>query len=111
MIFVFLRQIILMKSLLFKYRKFIAGFLVFSAIVLSLFYSALKPSKSLPIYNPADVNPELVDSTVQYIANKHHIADFSFTNQNGKTITQKIMKAKFMLPIFSLPLAVLFVQK
>ena len=78
-----------MKSLLYKYRKFITGFLVFSAIALSLFYSALKPSKSLPIYNPADVNPELVDSTVQYIANKHRIADFSFTNQNGKTITQK----------------------
>jgi protein SCO1/2 len=50
-----------MKSILFKYRKFIAGFLVFSTITLSLFYSALKPSKTLPIFNPADVNPELVD--------------------------------------------------
>ena len=89
-----------MKSLLFKYRKFIAGFLVFSAIVLSLFYSALKPSKSLPIYNPADVNPELVDSTVQYIANKHHIADFSFTNQNGKTITQKDYEGKIYVADF-----------
>jgi protein SCO1/2 len=49
----------------------------------------LKPKKTLPIYNPSDVNPELVDTTVQYIANKHHIADFSFINQNGKTITQK----------------------
>jgi len=89
-----------MKSLLYKYRKFIAGFLVFSAIVLSLFYSALKPSKSLPIYNPADVNPELVDSTVQYIANKHHIADFSFTNQNGKTITQKDYEGKIYVADF-----------
>lgn len=89
-----------MKSFLFKYRKFIAGFLVFSAIVLSLFYSALKPSKSLPIYNPADVNPELVDSTVQYIANKHHIADFSFTNQNGKTITQKDYEGKIYVADF-----------
>jgi protein SCO1/2 len=52
---------------------------------------ALKPSKSLPIFN-SDVNPELVDSTVQYISKYHTIADFSFTNQNGKTITQKIMK-------------------
>ena len=89
-----------MKSLLYKYRKFIAGFLVFSAIVLSLFYSALKPSKSLPIYNPADVNPELVDSTVQYIANKHHIADFSFTNQNGETITQKDYEGKIYVADF-----------
>ncbi len=89
-----------MKSLLFKYRKFIAGFLVFSAIALSLFYSALKPSKSLPIYNPADVNPELVDTTVQYIANKHRIADFSFTNQNGKTITQKDYEGKIYVADF-----------
>jgi protein SCO1 len=89
-----------MKSLLFRYRKFILGFLVFSAIALSLFYSALKPSKSLPIYNPADVNPELVDSTVQYIANKHRIADFSFTNQNGKTITQKDYEGKIYVADF-----------
>lgn len=78
-----------MKSIFYSYRKFLIGFLIFSIITLSLFYLALKPSKSLPIYNPADVNPELVDSTVQYISKYHTIADFSFTNQNGKTITQK----------------------
>ncbi len=89
-----------MKSLLFKYRKFIIGFLVFSTVALSLFYLALKPSKSLPIYNPADVNPELVDTTVQYIANKHRIADFSFTNQNGKTITQKDYEGKIYVADF-----------
>ena len=43
----------------------------------------------LPIYSPRDVNPELVDSTVQHIGNDHKIANFSFTNQNGKIITQK----------------------
>lgn len=78
-----------MKSFFHKYRKFFGVLLVFSIIVISLFYTALKPKKKLPIYNPSDVNPELVDTTVQYIANKHFIADFSFTNQNGKTITQK----------------------
>jgi protein SCO1/2 len=73
---------------------------VFSIIVISLFYFALKPKKTLPIYNPADVNPELVDTTVQYIANKHHIADFSFTNQNGKTITQKDYEGKIYVADF-----------
>jgi protein SCO1/2 len=56
-----------MLSFFKKYRWFFIGVLVFSAIVVSLFYSALKPKKTLPIYNPADVNPELVDSTVQYV--------------------------------------------
>lgn len=73
---------------------------MFSIIVISSFYFALKPKKTLPIFNPADVNPELVDTTVQYIANKHHIADFSFTNQNGKTITQKDYEGKIYVADF-----------
>lgn len=83
-----------------KYRLFFGVFIVFSAIVLSLFYSALKPKKTLPIYNPADVNPELVDSTVQYKSKYHTIADFSFINQNGKTITQKDYEGKIYVADF-----------
>jgi protein SCO1/2 len=74
--------------------------LVFSVIVIFLFFQALKPKKTLPIYNPADVNPELVDSTVQYIQKYHTIADFSFTNQNGKTITQKDYEGKIYVADF-----------
>ena len=65
-----------------------------------MFYNALKPVKTLPIYNPADVNPELVDSTVQYVAKYHTIGDFSFTNQNGKTITQKDYEGKIYVADF-----------
>lgn len=89
-----------MQSLFYKYRIFLGVLLVFSIIVISLFYSALKPKKSLPIFNPSDVNPELVDTTVQYVANKHQIADFSFTNQNGKTITQKDYEGKIYVADF-----------
>jgi protein SCO1/2 len=89
-----------MLSFFKKYRWFFIGVLVFSAIVVSLFYSALKPKKTLPIYNPADVNPELVDSTVQYVEKYHTIADFSFTNQNGKTVTQKDYEGKIYVADF-----------
>ena len=71
-----------------------------SAIILTLFYLALKPKKTLPIYNPSMVNPELVDSTIQYISKYHTIADFSFTNQNGKTITQKDYEGKIYVADF-----------
>ena len=74
--------------------------IVLSAIILFLFYSALKPKKMLPIYNPSMVNPELVDSTVQYISKYHTIADFSFTNQNGKIITQKEYEGKIYVADF-----------
>lgn len=83
-----------------KYRIFIGTFLLFSIVTVSLFYNVLKPGKTLPIYNPADVNPELVDSTVQYIEKYHTIADFSFTNQNGKTITQKDYEGKIYVADF-----------
>lgn len=83
-----------------KYRILVLSFVLFSIVTVSLFYNALKPQKTLPIYNPADVNPELVDSTVQYVAKYHTIADFSFTNQNGKTITQKDYEGKIYVADF-----------
>ncbi|MDP5198343.1 SCO family protein [Flavobacterium sp. DG2-3] len=89
-----------MKSLLYKYRKFFIVLIVFSVVTISLFYSALKPKKTLPIYNPADVNPEMVDSTIQYKSKYHTIADFSFVNQNGDTITQKNYEGKIYVADF-----------
>ncbi len=71
-----------------KYKIFFGTMLVVSAVTLTLFYNALTPQKTLPIYNPSMVNPELVDTTIQYIARNHKIGDFSFLNQNGETITQ-----------------------
>jgi protein SCO1/2 len=89
-----------MLTTLKKYRLFIGFFIVFSIVTLTAFYSVLKPKKSLPIYNPMDVNPEMVDSTIQYIGNKHTIADFSFINQNGKIITQKDYAGKIYVADF-----------
>lgn len=89
-----------MKSILKKYRIFIGVFVIFSIITLFLFYTALKPEKTLPIFNPSDINPELVDSTVQYISKYHTIADFSFTNQNGKTVTEKDYEGKIYVADF-----------
>ncbi|MBS1533516.1 MAG: SCO family protein [Bacteroidetes bacterium] len=83
-----------------SFRIFFGIMAVISVICIALFYQALKPKKSLPIYNPADVNPEMVDSTVQYVKKYHTIADFSFTNQNGKTITQKDYEGKIYVADF-----------
>ena len=74
--------------------------LVISVIAVFLFYLVLKPARRLPVYNPSDVNPELVDSAVQYVSKYHTIADFSFINQNGKTITQKDYAGKIYVADF-----------
>ena len=78
-----------MLALLKPYRTFLLLFLIVSIAIFFGIYSLQTPEKMLPIYSPQDVNPELVDSTVQHIGNDHKIANFSFTNQNGKIITQK----------------------
>lgn len=83
-----------------KYKYFIVGFLIFSGLFLGIAFHLLTPKKTLPIYNPSDVNPELVDSTVQHISKYHTIADFSFTNQNGKIITQKEYEGKIYVADF-----------
>lgn len=89
-----------MLEFLKKFRIFFGIMSVFSVIIVFLFYQALKPKKSLPIFNPADVNPELVDSTVQYIQKYHTISNFSFTNQNGKVVTQKDYEGKIYVADF-----------
>ncbi|MUV05351.1 SCO family protein [Flavobacterium rakeshii] len=83
-----------------KYRIFFIVFFIISAIILSLFYNALKPAKTLKVYSPSDVNPELVDTTIQYVARNHKIADFAFVNQNGDTITQNDYKGKIYVADF-----------
>jgi len=83
-----------------KYKIFFIVLIILSAGILFLFNGALTPKKQLKVYSPADVNPELVDSTVQYVAKNHKIADFAFTNQNGKTITQDDYKEKIYVADF-----------
>lgn len=82
----------------FKFFGIVLFFL--SVIILYLFYQALKPKESLPVYQPSMVNPELVDSTLQYKRKYHAIADFSLVNQNGKTITQKDYEDKIYIADF-----------
>lgn len=86
---------------LLKRFKFIGIVLaILSVIIISVFYNLLKVEKKLPIYQPASVNAELVDSTIQYRKKYHKIADFNLINQNGETITQDDYKDKIYVADF-----------
>ena len=74
--------------------------LVFSAFVITAFYFILKPAKTLPIYQPSEVNQLLVDSSVAHVSKYHKISDFKLTNQNGKEITQEFYKNKIYVADF-----------
>lgn len=89
-----------MKGFFAKYKLFGIVLLVVSGVIISLFYSALKPKKHLPVYQPADVNYQLVDSTIQHVKNYHKIQDFALFNQNGKVITQNDYAGKIYVADF-----------
>ncbi|WP_456460956.1 SCO family protein [Lutibacter sp.] len=71
-----------------------------SVVMIYLIYSLLTPEKKLPIYNPADVNPKLVDESLIHIRRNHKVADFKLINQNGDTITQEDYKDKIYVADF-----------
>ena len=87
-------------NIFFKYKRFIIFFGVVSSIILLLFYIALLPQKKLPVFQPAMVNYELVDSTIQHVKKFHRIADFELINQNGKTVTQENFNGKIYVADF-----------
>jgi len=87
---------------LFRKRDFISiGFiLVFSTATISLFYTILKPVETLPIYQPAEVNEKLVDSSIIHVSKYHKISNFTLTNQNGEKITQENYNDKIYVADF-----------
>ncbi len=71
-------------------------FLIFSG-----FISCNQASKKeLPVYNPSDFNPELVDKSLRNLDKNHTVTDFELINQNGKTITQEDYKDKIYVADF-----------
>lgn len=89
-----------MLSFFSKFKFLGIVLLLLSAVIIYLFYNALQPKKILPVYQPADFNPELVDSTLVHVKKYHTIADFSLTNQNGETITQDYYRDKIYVADF-----------
>ena len=72
----------------------------FSVIFVPVLYFLVKPKTVLPIYNPVDVNPKLVDDRVKHISRDHKIMDFKLINQNGRVVTQKEFENKIYIADF-----------
>lgn len=89
-----------MRSFFARYKLFWITFLSLAVVIMYLFYNALQPKKSLPVYQPADFNPELVAPEISHVKKYHTIADFKLINQNGDTITQKNYEGKIYIADF-----------
>ena len=82
------------------YKNFGIFFSILCIIIIAIIYNVLNVKQPLPIYQPAMVSEELVDSTIQHQRKYHKIADFSLVNQNGETITQNTYKDKIYVADF-----------
>ena len=83
-----------------KYKFFGIVLAILSIFIIFSIYSVLKPVQKLKIYQPADFNAEVVDTTLQHIKKYHTIADFSLINQNGETVTEDDYKDKIYVADF-----------
>ncbi|ARV09583.1 SCO family protein [Winogradskyella sp. PC-19] len=82
------------------YKKFAIFFSILCIVIISIIFSILNKKEQLPIYEPDMVNEEMVDESIRHVSKYHTIADFSLTNQNGKTITQDDFKDKIYVADF-----------
>ena len=74
--------------------------LVFFILIMPLLFYLFVSKEKLPVYNPADLNPELVDSSLHATESNHTVSDFRLINQNGDTITQETYKNKIYIVDF-----------
>ena len=85
----------------FKKSKSTLLFLFFFTIVfVPVIYFLVSPKTKLPVYNPVDVNPRLVDDSVKHVSRDHRIANFQLINQNGQEITQDDFEGKIYIADF-----------
>ena len=74
-------------------------FLAIFSIGIFAAYNIISGNKKLPVLRPADINPVLVDESVQQ-NNTHRVGDFSLTDQRGRAISENDLNGKIYLADF-----------
>lgn len=74
----------------------IAGIFIFGVLIA---YTIIKPADRLPVYQPSDINPALVDEEVRNRTD-HRVADFTLINQLGDTVTGADAEGKIRIVDF-----------
>jgi len=73
---------------------------IFSVVSIYIFAKIQTPVKKLPILNPVDINPKLVDPSVRYVRAYHKIEPFKMIDQDGKVVTNNTYKNKIYVADF-----------
>lgn len=74
--------------------------LVIICSVLQLFSCNQIVKTDLPVFNPSDFDPKLVDASMRNVNENHKVKDFNLINQNGENITAKNYENKIYVVDF-----------
>lgn len=80
-------------------KRFIPAILI-SIVGITIAYFMIDKPKKLKIYNPIDINPDLVDESLQSVDKYHRVGSFKLTDQEGQTITQEDFTDKIYVTDF-----------
>jgi len=67
---------------------------------IAIAYTMIRDNRSLPIYTPAMINPELVDESKRAERVNHQIANFELTDQDGEPFDQDALEGKYYVSDF-----------
>lgn len=75
-------------------KSLIAFVVIFVTAVLAGMWILAEEKRELPVYSPVDVNPDLVDPSLQNKGNYHTTSDFYLQNQEGDWVDKSILNGK-----------------
>jgi len=63
-------------------------------------YQILKPKPRLPIFNPTDLNPAVVDDDLERVGRGHRIGNFNLVDQWGNAVDSSLLSGKIYVADF-----------
>ena len=74
---------------------------IFTAAVLVAYFMYFRePEEDLPVYQPSDLNPALVDPSAMRAGGSHRILDFELVNQKGDTVRRADVEGQILVVDF-----------
>jgi len=80
-------------------KKLIPALIIIVIGITIAYFKNDKP-KVLKIYNPIDLNPELVDESLRNVDRLHRVGSFNLTDQDGNEVTENNFKDKIYITDF-----------
>ena len=80
-------------------KRFAPAILI-ALIGITIAYFMIDQPQVLKVFNPIDINPDLVDESVRKIDKLHRVGSFNLTNQDGYTITESNYEGKIYVTDF-----------